>query len=293
MLFAKGLREPETPRLLKDNSWLAVEMKIPGKIVWISSDGHTIKTIAEIERPNGVCIDYENNLWVAATHPEPSLLKVSMDGSVEVFLNGMADESFMFPNDLCFGPDGKLYMTDSGILFEEWEIDGQLRPDYMDAPFDGRVYQIDISEGSIKKIDSEIKFTNGIAFGPDGNLYVNEMITGDIFRYLIKPGGTVGKREYIGNVISKNSDEKGFKGPDGMAFGADGNIYCTVMGQKNVTVLTTSGKVLKRIVTNGKHPTNLGFGPDGEKKIYVTEKEFGTIEVHDVETHGAKIYKGV
>lgn len=292
MVFAKGLREPETPRLLSDNSWVCVEMVPPGSVTHITRDGNTITRIAEIERPNGLCVGQEDAIWVAATHPQPSLIKVTMAGNAEVFSTGPDDEPFLFPNDLCFGPDAKLYMTDSGILLEDWEVDGALRPDYKTAPFDGRVYQIDIHTGDVVALDHGIKFTNGIAFGAEGHLYANEMITGYVFRYSLGSNGLVGNREMVGNVMAPDWKGSGFRGPDGMAYGQDGNCYCSLFGQGDVTVMGPDGKHLQRIEVGGRFPTNVAFGPAGEQAIYVTVKETGTLERFDVKTSGAPIYHG-
>ena len=76
------------------------------------------------------------------------------------------------------------------------------------------------------------------------------------------------------------------KGPDGMKFGADGKLYVAVFGQGDVTVLDPGGQVVKRMKTAGSMPTNLAFGPNGERKIYVTEVETGSVQVFDVETGG-------
>ena len=43
------------------------------------------------------------------------------------------------------------------------------------------------------KIDSGIKFTNGIAFGPDRLLYVNETLTGAIYSYEWSDGKSPGR----------------------------------------------------------------------------------------------------
>jgi gluconolactonase len=74
-----------------------------------------------------------------------------------------------------------------------------------------------------------------------------------------------------------------------MAFGTDGNLYVTVFGQGDVTVLSPSGDVVERIETTGSLPTNVAFGP-GEQRIYVTEDEFGRVETFDVGTRGLRLY---
>ena len=79
-------------------------------------------------------------------------------------------------------------------------------------------------------------------------------------------------------------------GPDGMAFGADGNLYVAVHGQGDVTVLSPEGDVVRRIETAGRQPTNVSFGRSGEQRIYVTEVEFGRVEAFGVETEGLRLY---
>jgi hypothetical protein len=49
---------------------------------------------------------------------------------------------------------------------------------------------------------------------------------------------------------------------------------------------------VKRIKTSGSKPTNLAFGPPGEKKIYVTEVEKGILEVLEIDTTGMPLYTG-
>jgi gluconolactonase len=292
MIFTTGLSVPEGPVLLPDGSFLCVEMG-PGRgcVTHISPDGQTKRMVARIGRPNGLAVDEDGNIWVAESiNPVPCLICVTMDGDTEVFLTECDGEPFLFPNDLAFGPDGALYLTDSGIMFEEFAPDGQIRPDWMEIDYDGRVYRIDVEAKEIKKLDSGIRFTNGIAFDPDDNLYVNETITGHVYRYQWKDG-EVGPREYFGNVMAPDAPE-GIKGPDGMKFGANGHLYVAVAIQGDVTVLGPDGALVERIKTDGNFPTNLCFGPPGSKKIYVTEDQNGTLEVFEVDTDGLPLYIG-
>ena len=284
MIFASNIQTPEGPVSLPDGSWLVVEMSEErGCVTHLSPDGQHRRALAKTGRPNGLAVDRSAAIWVAETM-RPALLRMQMDGSYETILTACGDQPFLFPNDLAFGPDGWLYMTDSGILV------GDFGDDYATAAYDGRVYRIHPQTREIQVFDRGIRFTNGIAFGPDGYLYVNETMSGDVFRYRWSPGG-MGPREPFANVIDPHA-APGYKGPDGMKFGADGNLYVTVYGQQDVTELGRGGEVLRRIRLAGKCPTNLAFGPAREKKIYVTEVTLNVLEALDVDTPGLPLYQG-
>jgi gluconolactonase len=273
---------------LKDGSWLVVEGGQRGCVTHISQDGQRKRVIAKGGLPNGLAMDSAGAIWVAEPKP-PSLVRVTMDGHSSVFMTECNGEPFLYPNDLCFGPDGDLYLTDSGILTDEFEPGGKIREDYMSVRVDGRVYRVDIKAHTITKLDSGIRFTNGIAFGPDDSLYVNETMTGMIYRYQWKNGQIVGGRQPFGNVLS-GKGHKSMRGPDGMAFSADGRLYVAVYGQGDVTVLGRDGEVLQRIGTKGIMPTNVAFGLLGQRRIYVTEYELGQIEMFDVDTDGLPLW---
>lgn len=290
MNFATGLGAPEGPVLMPDGTWLVVEMTPDrGCITRVGPDGEIKDVLAKTGRPNGLAVDADGNVWIAESL-EPALLRMSPDGAVETFLTACNGDPFLFPNDLAFGPDGALFLTDSGIRFEEFAPGGSVRPDWDEVPVDGRVYRIDVHDKSIAKVDEGIRFTNGVAIGPDDMLYSNETLTGMVFRYSLD-GERVGPRERFGNVLAP-TDDKSLRGPDGMKFAENGDLYVTVVGQGDVTVLGPDGEVRRRIPTNGNFPTNLAFGPPGSGKIYVTEDALGTIEVFDVGVDGAPLFDG-
>jgi len=291
MVFSTGLANPEGPVALPDGTWLIVEGGAErGCVTHISADGQTKRIIKKTGRPNGLAVDAEGVIW-AAESKTPSLVRLTMDGKAEVVATGCDGEAFLFPNDLCFGPDGGLYLTDSGVFIDNFAPNNQIRPDYMDVKYDGRVYRVDVETGKVKKLDTGIKFTNGIAFGPDRLLYANETLTGNIYRYEWKSGEIAGPRFLFGNVIRPDAPP-GWKGPDGMAFSTDGRLYVAVFGQRDVTVLGTNGEVVERIPTAGNLPTNVAFALPGRKRIHVTEYEFGQLEAFDVATDGLPLWTG-
>ena len=286
--FATDLHLPEGPVYLPDGSWLCVEDAPRGTVTLLSADGQTRRVVARTGRPNGLAVDRDGVIWVAESG-EPLLLRVAMDGRTECFLTGCGDERFLFPNDLCFGPDGALYLTDSGILPNDLAPGNVIHPHYDQLPYDGRVYRIDTATKAITRLDSGLRLTNGIAFGPDQNLYVNETLTGLIYRYRWHPDGTVGSREAFGQVIRPDAPP-GFRGPDGMAFGRDGRLYVAVYGQGDVTVLDATGAVAERLPTQGSLPTNVAFGHPDDPHLYVTEYELGQLERLPVATSGLPLW---
>jgi gluconolactonase len=110
-----------------------------------------------------------------------------------------------------------------------------------------------------------------------------------VYRYSWSDGGKLGPRESFGN---SNSDPgSGFQGPDGMAFSKDGRLYVAIFGRGRVTVLDSGGRVVEHISTQGQKPTNVAFGLPGDTRIYVTENEYGSLEVFDVGVEGLPLYR--
>jgi gluconolactonase len=291
VVFAGNLSEPEAPVLLPDGSWLVTEMgPDKGSVTHISADGKTQRIIVKTGRPNGLAVDKDGVIWVAESMNPPSLMKVTIDGKREIFLKDYKGAPFLFPNDLAFGPDGALYMTDSGVRFTDLVRNGRLRSDYMDIKTDGRVFRVDIKTKAIDEIDSGLRFANGIAFGPDNTLYVDEMFTGKVYRYQWMNNKIMPERKFFGTVFDRERP-KVFNGPDGMKFGANGSLYIAIYGQGKVTVLGTDGSILRQIPTKGNKPTNIAFGTDAQNKIYVTEDETGTLQVIDVHSSGLSLYR--
>jgi gluconolactonase len=288
-IFTRNLGFPEAPVHLPDGDFLCVEMSPDkGGVTRVSADGATQTMLAKTGRPNGLALDRNGLVWVAETAMR-AVLKMTLDGKYEVIADRCQGDRFLFLNDLAFGPNGDLFVTDSGILLDEIAPGGELVPNWRDLKFDGRVYRIDVHTRQVEMIDRGIQFTNGIAFSPSGDLFIAETLSGNIYRYACRNGGVTGKRTLFGNVIEQfNAAE--LKGPDGMKFAKNGRLYACVFGQGNVTVLDTNGKVVERISTDGICPTNLAFARDGRRQIYVTEVITGTVQMFDVQDEGLPLH---
>jgi gluconolactonase len=288
-IFAANIGAPEGPISLPDGSMYVTEMSHSTLSVTKLSPRGERRVIKKMGgRPNGLALDGDGLIWIAEAGHR-ALICIDPEGCEVKRLDG--DEKhgrFYFPNDLAFGPDGHLYMTDSGMALTDF-LDGQNFADgFMDFDWDGRVYEIDPkSMRIVRLLDKNIRFTNGIAFGPDNTLYANASFTGEVYRYDVF-GASAPKRALFGNVLQLDN-QTGFKGPDGMKFGVDGRLYCTVYAQQNVTVLDADGRVAERLMLDGPCPTNLAFSHDG-KRILVTEVSKGQVESLDAPCAGLQLY---
>ena len=280
---------PEAPLLLPDGRWLVTELDLQrGTVTEVLADGSR-RPIARTGRPNGLALAADGTVWVAETL-DPAVIRLELSGEFTRELDQVEGESLLWPNDLCFGADGALYVTDSGILIGDFLIEGRPRDGVKELPVDGRIFRFDPHSGEATFIDRGLKFTNGIAFGPDGMLYANETYTGDILRYRIEDGTVAGEKELFANVLDPDYDEPGLRGPDGMAFSSDGRLWVAVFGQGDITVLKPDGSVERRIKVPGRSPTNVAFGPPGDERIYIVEDEHGSMESRSVGVGGLALY---
>jgi gluconolactonase len=238
MILCSGLSEPEAPVALPDGSWLVVEMGPDrGCVSHVSADGE-VRPLARTGRPNGLAVDGRGDIWVAESQAA-SLLVLTPEGEVRTRVTGAGGMPFRFPNDLAFGPDGALYLTDSGIPTSEFFVDGAIRPDWAAAPYDGRLFRVDPATLTTETLDAGIRFANGLAFDAHGDLYVDETMTGLVFRYRLSQGST--RRENVASVLDPRVPTC-YRGPDGMAVDVEGRLYVAVFGQGDVTVLDPDGR---------------------------------------------------
>ena len=282
---------PEGPLLLDDGTWLVVELDPRrGTVTQVLADGSRVEH-AKTGRPNGLAMTADGAVWVAESL-NPGLFRLELGAEIERVLSEVEGEALLWPNDLCVGPDGAIYLTDSGLRVEELlssVVDNEVREEWVDLPVDGKVIRYEPGGGEAKILDRGFRFSNGIAWGPDGLLYVTESFSGDIFRYRIEAGEVVGERELFANVRDPEFSKPGMRGPDGMAFSADGRLWVAVFHQGDVTVLRPDGSVERRIPLPGRSPTNVAFGPAG--RIYVVEAEIGTLESRYVGVEGLPLFR--
>ena len=129
----------------------------------------------------------------------PSLLRVGLDGECDVKITSGDGMEFLFPNDLAFGPDKALYMTDSGV--NRLEFLRARERGCTDYPINGRIFRVDLLSMTATLVDDGLPFANGLAFGLGDALYVSATASGLLYRYEWHKDGTLKAREEFANVL--------------------------------------------------------------------------------------------
>lgn len=285
-VVVEDVGEPEGPVFAPDGGFYVTEMAAGRSCVSAIVSGERHRLFRTAGRPNGLAIDGDGNMWVAEAR-DGSLIKARPDGTILKVIRGDAGGRFLWPNDIAFGPDGMLYLTDSGIDDRTLIPAAGIRGDFATLDYDGRLYRIDPASGHVELLDRGFRFTNGIAFGPDDRLYINETVSGSIYCYDLQ--AMPPRRILFANVL-KNPGWGQFGGPDGMKFDTAGYLYCAVFNQGDVTVLAPDGSLSARLDTSGARPTNLAFHP-AEAVIYVTEVEHSRVMALDVPRMGLPLHR--
>jgi len=174
------------------------------------------------------------------------------------------------PNDLCFGPDGRLYFTDPCGL----TASGERKP--------GRIYVL--AEGGEPALLAEgPAYTNGIAFGPDpSDLYVAETLRQRVLVYRVGDGG-------LGEPAEFCRTEGGF--PDGMCFDVEGNLYVAATLAHEVQAFDRRGSRVDSLPCGEESmPTNCCFGGSEGKTLFVTESRGGSVLAFDLTVPGLPLF---
>ncbi|NTJ64635.1 SMP-30/gluconolactonase/LRE family protein [Agrobacterium rhizogenes] len=270
--IATGLRLPSGLVALPDGRLALVEMDASRRYLKLYDAGGASREICRLGgTPSGIAVDGDGCFWIAGG-PEDSLVRLSPQGRVLQVIEGSADGPFLHPSALAFGPDGLLYMTDSGFRLADLLEGGDIHPDFFKAAYNGCVYQIDPAEGRvIRVLAAGLLLAGGIAFDADGLLYYSETLTGKIYRQIVG-----GRQEMFARSMTSPAINA-LRGPSGLAFDRSGMLYCAMYGLGEVCLIDTEGKMAGHIRTDGARPGNIAFTADG-KHLLVTEQEKGVVE---------------
>jgi len=255
--LATGLGHPEGPDILPDGRIVMVETYTSKIIAWSSERG--IHDYADCGGgPNACMVGSDGAVyitqnggtvgtWRAKVMSVPSIQKAWLDGKVEIIVDQVDGHKLQAPNDLSFGPDGRLFFTDPA--------------DYLpDSRGLGRIFSVNPDGTGNLLEEIPAAYPNGIVADNDGTVVWVESYESGVYR--LRPGG---KSEKIAQLPATHI-------PDGLKIDENGNLWITTYKGGGVDILKPDGTYIDFLKTGGV-PLNCVF--EGENLIIT---DFGDID---------------
>ena len=278
---AEGRLPSEGPLWWKEGGYLLFADIGRNQIVkWTRQEGLSVFR-EPTDGANGLTRDPQGRL-VACETVTRRVTRLEADGSITVVADCYQGTRLNAPNDVVVKSDGSVYFSDpptgarvsNGHVFIEESFIAQLtaRPKdstepikrLADQELEPAVYRVSPDLSTVTLLATGFIFPNGLAFAPDESiLYVDDSFGPNIKAYDVQPDGTLGNERIF---LEPKGERPG--SPDGMKVDVEGNIYCT--GPGGVWVIDPSGRHLGTILTGADATTNLCFGGDDWKTMFIT-----------------------
>jgi len=258
----------EGPSFDRDGNLYIVD--IPwGRVFRVSPRG-AFDLVAEYDgEPNGLKIHKDGRIFIA-DYKNGIMLLDPATGAVTPHCDRYRVEGLKGVNDLVFAMNGDMYFTDQGLT-------GLHDPT-------GRVYRLR-PDGHLDQLIDTGPSPNGIVLDPSEKwLYVAMTRANQVWRMPLLPDGGTTK---VGAFVTLS----GGSGPDGMAMDEACNLVVCHAGGGQVWVFSPLGEPLYRVKScRGLFTTNVAYGGPGNKTLFITESDTGTILKAELPVAGERMY---
>jgi gluconolactonase len=230
-IMASGLEVPEGPVPLPDGR-IAFVQQVLGMVS--AFDGTGVSTISVGPgAPNAVTYGSDGFLyaaqnggvvdeWRAEVPATPSIERISLTGEITTVATEIAGVPLQAPNDLVFGPDGRLYFTDPSEPYDPT------------APrATNRLFALGDDGGEVL-IELPPSYTNGLAFTPDERLVWVESYSRAVC--VLEEG----RRVLLCTLPDGHV-------PDGLTIAADGRLFIASAASHGITIVGPTGEILDHL----------------------------------------------
>jgi len=271
-IFQSGLGFIEGPAWTRRGTLCLVSVS-HGCVYELDGSGTVLRKVPTGGGPNGLActgdvlfVAQNGGIFGASGVMQGGIQKV-VDGQVELLFA----DAFTAPNDLCFGPDGRLYVTDP------------LTDKALTEPIEGRVLACELDTGKWEVIADKRLFPNGLAFDGSGEvLYLAQTYPRVIERFTLRSG-----RFESDGVLCTLAKGR----PDGIAVDREGNLWVCTPGTGGLEVFSKDGRALQRIeFGDGTMTTNCCFGGPHMTDLFVTAAGRGSVLKIDAGVAGLPLY---
>jgi gluconolactonase len=191
--------------------------------------------------------------WLVTCYDDGTIVKIDAGGETQrVWGQDSAGAVLVGPNDESSDGKGGAYVTASG----PWES----------GPIVGKVYHL-TADGALTPVADDLHYANGIQLSADGKLlYVNESEAGRVITFAVQEDGSLADRRLFVRLTALGEPVDAY--PDGIKLGPDGNLYIGQYSAGRIVVVTTDGKLVRKLEVPSPAAPNLAFSADG-RTIYV------------------------
>lgn len=194
---------------------------------------------------------------IVAEQTTRRLVRYETDGRVTPLVERFEGRRLNRPNDIAIRRDGSVWFTDPDYLFKQRPHETKELP----AQY---VFRFNPRTGALEAVIKDLKLPNGIAFSPDETqLYVGDSGAATIYRWPVRPDGSLGARETV--VKPRHG------APDGVTCDAAGNLW--IASAKAVEVFAPDGRPLAELSVPGKRPAAVAFGGAQGEWLFVCTRE--------------------
>ncbi len=215
----------------------------PGETAYVEVGAPIATGLHQVDNP---AFDQEGNLYVTFSgsrgqETPVSIYVVRRDGSREPFVTGLPN-----PTSMAVDATGMLHVS---------------------SRFDGSVHRV-AADGSVTTVATDLGVACGIAFGPDGALYVGDR-SGSILR--VSDGRATQFASIPASVAAFH-----------LAFGADGWLYVSAptLASHDVVYRISSAGAVEVFCGPFGRPQGLAF--DGDGRLYVADAVAGASAIYRV-----------
>jgi gluconolactonase len=282
-VLAEGIGGPEGPCVLPDGRVVLTNAYKSEIIVWAPGRG-TQRYGYTGGAPNACLLGADGLIyvancptagsWIAPDKRPPCIQRVAPNGKVEIVATEADGISFDGPNDLCFGPDGRLFFTDSG----DWAPDTKHHP--------GRICVIE-KDGTAHVLEElDHTYPNGIVAEPDGSIVWVESYTLNMIRR--RPDGS---KKVIHSFKDKHI-------PDGFKIDIAGNFWVATVTSGGIDIIAKDGAPMDFLELDAVplncifHGTSLYVADFGHLETTGPALMVGRLLRVDVGIGGMPLYKG-
>jgi gluconolactonase len=240
-----------------------------GRIVRFAANGEFSLVVEYDGWPNGLKFGKDGRAYVADYKHGIMVLDLETR-TIEPLLERFQVERFRALNDLFFAANGDLYFTDQGLS-------GHQDPS-------GRLFRYSVG-GRLECLLDNIPSPNGLVMNLDETaLYLAVTRANAVWRVPFMRDGSVSK---VGTFIQLS----GGTGPDGLALDVEGRLAIAHTGMGCVWVVDSRGEPVYRINScEGLHTTNVAYGGNGNKTLFITESSSGTILAAQLDKPGKPMF---